>query len=686
MNLNLRRRVPLAGAAIAIALATGYASPLAAQGRALGIDTAGMDRNVRPQDDFYNFVNGGWQRTAQIPGDRSATGAFITLTDASEAAVRRILDAAMATRNAAPGSDVQKMGDLYASYLDSAAIEAAGITPLRPDLARIDAVTSREQYPALFAANARIGVGSPFGVGVRQDGKQSDRYTVYANQGGLGLPDREYYLSQNAPQVAIRAAYVTYLTTLFQLSGQPDPAGSAQRVLALETQLAQRQWDRVRSRDRNATYNKMTVAEAQRLTPNFAWAPYLAALGLRTDEVIVSQPSYFQGADSVLAGASVDDVKAYARARLLDNSAAFLSSPFANAQFQFRGRTLQGLREQRPRWKRGTDVVEGSLGQMVGKAYVEQNFPASSKAAMQRLVGNLLASFRSGIDSLAWMSAETRAQAKDKLDHITVKIGYPDRWQDYSALTITRGSLFANLRAVAAYQYNRAVNRLGQPVDRSEWGMTPQTVNAYYNPANNEIVFPAAILQPPFFDAEADDAVNYGGIGAVIGHEIGHGFDDQGSKYDGDGRLEDWWTADDRAEFESRTKALIDQYSEFSPVQLNGSHHVNGELTIGENIGDLGGLSIAFTAYRIALGTPLEDAPVIDGLTGAQRVLLGWAQVWQAMGRDEEMIRRIAMDPHSPNEFRCNGVVRNVDEFYAAFDVQPGDALYLAPEERVRIW
>jgi predicted metalloendopeptidase len=452
-------------------------------------------------------------------------------------------------------------------------------------------------------------------------------------------------------------------------------------VLALETQLAQRQWDRVRSRDRNATYNKMTVAEAQRLTPNFAWAPYLAALGLRTDEVIVSQPSYFQGADSVLAAASVDDVKAYALARMLDNAAPFLSSGFANANFQFRGRALQGLREQRPRWKRATEVVEGSLGQMVGKAYVEQNFPASSKAAMQRLVAGLLAQFRSGIDSLAWMSPATRAQAKDKLDHITVKIGYPDHWQDYSALSVGRSSLFANLRNVAAYQYNRAIRRLGQPVDRTEWGMTPQTVNAYYNPANNEIVFPAAILQPPFFNPQADDAVNYGGIVAVIGHEVSHAFDDPGSKSDGAGYLRDWWTAEDAAAFRQRTDALSAQYSGYTVLD---SMHVNGRLTQGENIGDLSGLAVAYRAYRASLHG--HEAPVIAGFTGDQRFFMGWAQVWRSAFRDEALRQLVMTNPHSPGYFRANGPLVNNPAFYRAFGVKEGDKMYVAPGTRVIIW
>jgi predicted metalloendopeptidase len=671
----------LRGVALAAALSAGAAASLPAQVKALGIDTAGMDRSVRPQDDFYQFVNGNWQRSTQIPADRSTYGSFITLADRSDAAIHQILNEAVAARNAARGSDTQKLGDLYASYMDSARIEAAGFTPVKADLDRIAAVRTREQLPALFASFARMGVSSPFGVFVRQDGKQSDRYAVYVAQSGLGLPDRDYYSSQDAKLQAARAAYVAYLTRLFTLASQPDPAGSAQRVLALETQLAGKQWDRVRSRNRDLTYNKMSVADLQKLTPGYSWASYFQGAGISTQDVIVVQPTYLPGADSVLAAAPVADVKAYMAARLLDDAANYLSSPFANAAFDFRGRALQGLPEQRPRWKRGVALVEGGLGQMLGKAYVQHNFPAENKAAMQRLVGNLLAAFRTGIDSLAWMSPETRAQAKDKLDHITVKIGYPDVWQDYSALNITHGDLYANVRAISEYSYNRMVRRLGQPVDRTEWGMTPQTVNAYYNPSNNEIVFPAAILQPPFFNAEADDAVNYGGIVAVIGHEVSHAFDDQGSKSDGAGNLRNWWTQADQDAFKQRTGMLGAQYSAYSPLE---GMHVNGQLTMGENIGDLSGLAVAYRAYRASLGG--REAPVIAGFTGDQRFFMGWAQVWRTLFRDEALRQRLLTDPHSPGYFRANGPLVNNEAFFRAFGVKEGDKMYRPADQRVVIW
>ena len=679
---NHTRRTWLRGAALAAVVTASATAALPAQVKALGIDTAGMDRSVRPQDDFYSFVNGRWQRNTQIPADKSTFGSFIALTDESEAAIHQILEQASGMRNAPAGSDMQKLGDFYASYMDSARIEAAGVTPIAADLQRLAGFANRAQLPTFFATNARLGIPSPFGVGVRQDLKASDRYAVYVNQGGLGLPDRDYYLSDNPRLAQARAAYVSYLTTLFRLANQADPAASAQRVMALETQLAQKQWDRVRTRNRDLIYNKMTVAELSRLTPNYDWNAYFRAAGIAAPEyVIVGQPTYVAGADSVLAAAPVESVRDYMIAKLLDDSAPFLTSAFVNAAFDFRGRALQGLEVQRPRWKRATGVTEGALGMMLGKAYVERNFPASSKAAMQRLVGNLLESFRIGIDSLAWMSPETKAQAKDKLSHITVKIGYPDRWQDYAALNVDRNDLFGNLRRVAAYQYNRQIGRLGRPVDRTEWGMTPQTVNAYYNASNNEIVFPAAILRPPFFDPNADDAVNYGGIVAVIGHEVSHAFDDQGRKSDGSGNLRDWWQPSDAQAFQERTSALGAQYSAYEP--LTGMH-INGNLTMGENIGDLSGLAVAYRAYRRSLNG--HEAPVIAGFTGDQRFFMGWAQVWRTLFRDEALRQRLLTDPHSPGYFRANGPLVNNEAFIRAFGVHEGDKMYVAPDKRVRIW
>jgi putative endopeptidase len=471
------------------------------------------------------------------------------------------------------------------------------------------------------------------------------------------------------------------METLLRLAGQTDPAGTARRVLAFETQLAQRQWDRVRSRNRDLTYNKMTIAELRQMMPGFNWPAYLEIAGVNVADVVVTTPSYFAGLDSVLASAPVDDVKAYMTVRLLDSSAPYLSTPFVNAQFQFRGRVLSGQQAQRARWKRSVGLVEGGLGMMLGQAYVQRAFPPAHKAAMERLVQNLMTAFGQGIDELEWMSPETKAQAHDKLKNITVKIGYPDRWQDYSALQVRRGDLVGNVRAIALYGWNRNIGRLGRPVDRGEWGMTPQTVNAYYNSANNEIVFPAAILQAPFFDPNADDAVNYGGIVAVIGHEVSHAFDDQGRKSDGAGNLRDWWTPADAAAFQQRADMLVAQYAAYSPIE---GMNVNGRLTLGENIGDLSGLAVAYRAYRNSLGG--REAPVIAGFTGDQRFFLGWAQVWRRILRDEALRNQIMTDPHSPSVYRGNGPLVNNEAFYRAFGVKEGDKMYRPADQRVRIW
>ncbi|HEX9937587.1 MAG TPA: M13 family metallopeptidase [Longimicrobium sp.] len=680
-RIHLLRRPWLRGVALAAVLGAGVSTPLAAQVKALGIDTAGFDRSVRPQDDFYQFVNGRWLRTAQIPADRSSWGPSAVLIDRSESLVHQVLTEAMASRNAAPGSDTQKLGDLYASFMDSAAVEAAGVTPLQADLARIRAIGSRADYPAAFVANAKIGVSNPLSISVRQDAKQSDRYALYVSPSGLGLPDRDYYLGTDARLQTARDAYVTYMETLLRLAGQADPAGTARRVLAFETQLAQRQWDRVRSRNRDLTYNKKTLAELRQMAPGFDWQGYLQAAGVNVADVVVTTPSYFAGLDSVLASAPVDDVKAYMTVRLLDVSAPYLSSPFVNAQFQFRGRVLSGLQAQRARWKRGVGVVENGLGMMLGKAYVERAFPPAHKAAMERLVQNLMTAFGQGIDELEWMSPETKAQAHDKLRNITVRIGYPDRWQDYSALQVRRGDLVGNLRAISQYGWNRNIGRLGRPVERGEWAMTPQTVNAYYNSVNNEIVFPAAILQAPYFDPNADDAVNYGGIVAVIGHEVSHAFDDQGRKSDGAGNLRDWWTAADAAAFQQRADMLVAQYAAYSPVE---GMNVNGRLTLGENIGDLSGLAVAYRAYRNSLNG--REAPVIAGFTGDQRFFMGWAQVWRRILRDEALRNQIMTDPHSPSVYRGNGPLVNNEAFYRAFGVKEGDRMYRPADQRVRIW
>lgn len=658
-----------------------------------GIDLTALDPSVRPQDDLYSYVNGRWIASHVIPADRAMDGAFRALHDRAEEQVRDIIaDAGSAVAAGTSSDPVEaKVGAVYASFMDTAAVAAAGTAPLRTDLALLESATTQAELTGALGALQRTGAGGVVGFYVDNDAKEPTRYAVHLVQGGLGLPDEAYY--RDAQYAEVLAAYRPHVARMLRLGGvAADDAAAddlAGRVVALETKLAAGHWDVVKDRDADLTYNALSLTELAERAPGFDWSSWVLALGAPAgsfDRLVVREPSFAEAFAVLWQSEPLADWQAWAAYHVISDRAPYLTDELVEANFDFYGRTLTGAQELRDRWKRGVSLVQGVLGEAVGKVYVERHFPPAHKSRMEELVAHLVAAYRESISQLDWMGEETRAKALAKLEAFTPKIGYPARWRDYGTLEVAADDLVGNVRRANAFEQDRELNKIGKPIDRDEWFMTPQTVNAYYNPGMNEIVFPAAILQPPFFDADADDAANYGGIGAVIGHEIGHGFDDQGSKYDGDGRLEDWWTAADRAEFETRTKALIDQYSEFSPVQLGGSHHVNGELTIGENIGDLGGLSIALRAYRIALGRPLDEAPVIDGLTGVQRVLLGWAQVWQAKGRDEEIVRRLAMDPHSPNEFRCNGVVRNVDEFYAAYDVQPGDALYLPPQERVRIW
>lgn len=654
-----------------------------------GIDTSAFDPAVRPQDDLYAYVNGRWVAEHVIPADRAMDGSFRALHDQAEEQVRDIIVEAGEVPDAT-GVQAQ-IGALYASFMDTDAVEAAGTAPLRPDLDAVAAATTREDLTGVLGALQRTGAAGATGFWVDNDAKDPERYVVYLHQSGLGLPDESYYRDEQ--YAAVLAAYRPHVARMLLLGGwAADDAAAdeaAGRVVALETRLAAGHWDVVKDRDADLTYNPTTLAELATSAPGFDWAGWVRALGApegALEALVVREPSFATAFAALWASEPVEDWQAWLAYHATSARAPYLSSELVEANFDFYGRTLTGAQELRDRWKRGVSLVQGVLGEAVGEVYVARHFPPLHKERMEQLVANLVEAYRESITGLDWMGEETKAKALAKLDAFTPKIGYPVKWRDYSGLELRADDLVGNVRRASAFEQDFELGKIGRPIDRDEWFMTPQTVNAYYNPGMNEIVFPAAILQPPFFDAEADDAVNYGGIGAVIGHEIGHGFDDQGSKYDGRGRLEDWWTETDRAEFEKRTAALVAQYDGFSPSQLHGSHHVNGALTIGENIGDLGGLSIALRAYRIALGRPLDEAPVVDGLTGVQRVLLGWAQVWRAKGRDEEIIRRLATDPHSPDEVRCNAVVRNVDEFAEAFDVRPGDGLWLAPEQRVRIW
>ncbi|WP_434388123.1 M13 family metallopeptidase [Melittangium boletus] len=650
--------------------------------RALGVDTKHFDTSVRPQDDFFRYVNGSWMKTTKMPADKSRYGAFIELRDQSEAALRALIEESVAVQGAPGGSDTQKVADFYKSFMDTERIQQLGVEPLRGELKRIAGLKGKAELPELFASLARMGVQTPFASYVGQDAKQAERYIVYVTQSGLGLPDRDYYSKTEPRFVETRTAYVTYIETLLKLAGEKDPAGAAKAILALETSLAEKHWERARTRDREATYNLKSVAELDALTPGFSWARFLKAAGEeRSPGVIVRQPDYFQALAQVLTRTPLPVLKQYLAFKLLDGYAPLLSTPFEQAEFVFRGKTLQGLEENRPRWKRGVESVDGALGEVLGRLYVERHFRPESKARMDALVKNLRDAFRQGIEQLDWMSPETKAQAQAKLAKFNVKIGYPEKWKDYSALTVSAADLVGNVTRAQELEYQRDVEKLGKPIDRLEWGMTPQTVNAYYSSTMNEIVFPAAILQPPFFNPDADDATNYGSIGGVIGHEISHGFDDQGSRSDGDGNLRDWWTQADKAAFQQRTGLLTEQYAAFSPLQ---GMNVNGKLTLGENIGDLSGLTVAFKAYQLSLGG--QSAPVIEGFTGDQRFFLGWAQVWRTLNREDALRQQLLTDSHSPGEYRVNGVVRNMPEFYSAFGVKQGDGAFLPAEQRVKIW
>lgn len=652
-----------------------------------GIDLSHVDPQARPQDDLFGHVNGRWLTDYEIPADRATDGAFRLLHDRAEEQIRDIITQA-AESGAAAGTDEQRIGDLYASFMDEQTIAARGLAPLLAELALIDGAADRDALAAVLGGLERTGVSGGAGVYVDTDSKDSTRYLLHMSQSGLGLPDESYYRDEQHAEIL--AAYPGHIARMFALvygDTAGDPADTAARIVALESKLAASHWDVVKRRDADLTYNLRTFADLSGDAPGFDWTGWLGALGTtpeKVSELVLRQPDYVTAFAALWASEDLEDWKAWTRWRLIHSRAGLLTDDLVAENFDFYGRTLSGTEQNRDRWKRGVSLVEGLMGDALGKLYVAKYFPPEAKARMDELVANLREAYRVSINELDWMTPETRAKALVKLDKFTPKIGYPARWRDYSALVVERDDLYGNYRRGHVVNSDRELAKLGGPVDRDEWFMTPQTVNAYYNPGMNEIVFPAAILQPPFFDADADDAANYGGIGAVIGHEIGHGFDDQGAKYDGDGNLVDWWTDADRAEFGVRTKALIDQYEKFTPRALDASHHVNGAFTVGENIGDLGGLSIALLAYELSLKG--QEAPVIDGLTGVQRVYFGWAQVWRTKSRDAEAIRRLAVDPHSPPEFRCNGVIRNIDSFYEAFDVSETDELYLDPSERVRIW
>ena len=646
-----------------------------------GLILDNFDKTVRPQDDLYRFVNGAWLAKTEIPADKSNYGSFTKLADGAEANLRVIADEAAAA-NAPAGSDQQLIGDFYASFMDEAAAEKHGMTPLEPELARIAAIKDRKQLLDYLGRTQLIGVASPISAYIQADAKRPDMYTVWADQSGLGLPERDYYLSTDARFTEIRAKYQQHIENVFKLAGRKDAAAAAKRVMAFETRLAKASWAPVDLRDVDKVYNPFDVAGATRATPGIDWARWLDSMTIRGhDHLIVGQPSYFKELGKALKDVPLGTWQDYLVLRTVDSFSPYLSQAFVDQNFDFYGRTLSGTPQLKPRWKRGLDETQNAMGDLLGKQYVQRHFPPEAKQRMDALVANLIKAFDVSIDELAWMGPETKQQAHDKINNFTVKIGYPDKWKDYAGLVAQRDDLVGNVQRAREVNVKRELAKLGQPIDKTEWYMTPQTVNAYYNPLANEIVFPAAILQPPFFDMKADDAVNYGGIGAVIGHEISHGFDDQGRKFDGKGVLRDWWTADDDTRFMSRADLLVKQYDAYSPLP---GMNVNGQLTLGENIGDLSGLAVAHKAYQLSLAG--KPAPVIDGYTGEQRFYLGWGQIWARKYRDDELRKRLKTDPHSPSEYRSNGIVRNMPAFQQAFDVKPGDQLYLTPEQIVRIW
>ena len=646
-----------------------------------GIDLSTIDHTVRPQDDLYQHINGAWLKATEIPDDRPLEGTFTALRDGSEIAVRDIIEEAAAKGGDATGIE-RKIGGLYSSFMDEATVEGKGMEPIRGRLAEVFATASARDLIALAGRLFRKDVGGLFYIYPAPDAGNPDRVLLYTGQGGLGLPDESYY--RDGKFAPIVAAYTAHVEKMFELAGVADPKGAAARVVGLETKLASHHWDNVTLRDPQKTYNLKTAEEAAGLFPLLA--TWFDAAGIDADkrtEIVVSTPDFFAGAAGLLDEVPVSTWQEWLAMRVVSAAAPYLSSEFVDANFAFYGTTISGTPRNKDRWKRGVAVVEAGLGEAVGQIYVARHFPESHKARMQTLVANLIEAYRRSINDVGWMGEDTKAEALRKLEAFRAKIGYPDEWIDYSAVEIDPQDLLGNVERAHNADVDRHLDEVGKPVDRNKWLMTPQTVNAYYHPMMNEIVFPAAILQPPFFTADADDAVNYGGIGAVIGHEIGHGFDDQGSQFDGGGALRNWWTDQDRQAFEALTARLVAQYDALSPTAAPG-HHVNGRLTLGENIGDLAGLTIAYKAYLISLDG--REPEVLDGLTGQQRFFASWAAGWRQVIRQEEAIRRLATDPHSPNEFRTNAIAKNLDPFHEAFDVTEDDGMWMPAAERVSIW
>jgi len=639
-----------------------------------------MDTSVKPGDDFTTYVNGAWMKNTKIPSDKSSYGIGYILHEESEDNVKEIIEGS-ASGEFEKGSDVQKVGDLYISCMDLETRNKLGASPLQSEFDKVDAIKNYDGLAAYFAYANKYGINVPLSLFVYQDLKNPTIYTVYTWQAGLGLPDRDYYLKDDERSKEIRAKYIEHISKMFDLAGLPDTEKASATIMSIESSLANEQMEKEKTRDLVSLYNMFPIDTLSNIMPNFNWSVYLEEAGVKDEKNLgVLMLDYSKALDKIITSTDIDDWKTYLKWGIIDANSTRLNEEMNDQNFNFFSKELRGTPEQRPLWRRSVSTVNGTLGEVVGKVYVKKHFPPEAKERMEILVSNLLKAYEQSIKELDWMSDDTKKEALDKLSKFTPKIGYPDKWKSYE-IDIKGDDLFGNLQRASLMEYNRELAKLGQPIDKTEWGMTPQTVNAYYNPTLNEIVFPAAILQPPFFDMNAEDAVNYGSIGAVIGHEIGHGFDDSGSSFDGDGVMRNWWTENDKIEFKKRTSALIAQYDAYEALpDLN----VNGEFTLGENIGDLGGLSIALKAYEIALNG--KESPVLDGFTGDQRVFIGYAQSWRNKIRDEALRVQINTDPHSPANFRVNGVVRNIPEFYTAFNVQESDSLYLAPEKQVKIW
>lgn len=661
-----------------VAIATPAAKPKLGD---WGVDLTAMDTSVKPGDDFYKFVNGGWEKRTEIPADRSSWGGFGILRDLSDTRTRAIIDDVSKQTNA-PGSVAQKVGDFYASFMDEATVEARGAAPLKPELAKIDAIKSRDDLARAFGEANRLGITAPVAIGVEQDLKDNTKYSAYVGQGGLGMPDRDYYLVDNDRFKDIRAKYKAHIAAMFRLTGvsEAKALAKAEAIYALEEKIAKTHWTSAESRQIDKLYNPAAVTDLTTLYPGFGWSRFIEAAHLGGQQVlVVTQQSAIKGAADLITKEPLNVWKDYLKFHMIADAAPYLSKAFVDERFQWT-KTLTGTPQLKDRWKRGVDLVNGALGEAVGEIYVARHFPPEAKAKADELVQNLIKAMDARLAKLDWMAPETKDKARAKLAAFRPKIGYPDKWRDYSALSVDRGDLWGNVVRATEFEYDRQIGKIGKPVDRDEWFMTPQTVNAYANPLMNEIVFPAAILQPPFFDPNADDAVNYGGIGAVIGHEISHHFDDQGSKFDMKGNLAEWWTKEDVAKFEALTKRVVDQYGAYEPL---AGKKVNGQLTLGENMADLAGVTIAYDAYKLSLA---GKAPkIVDGFNDDQRFFLGFGQIWQNKQREAVLLQQLTTDPHTPGQFRPY-VVRNLDAWYAAFDVKPGDKFYLKPEERARVW